>query len=714
QFQTSRPFFLVDAAPLEEPATSEDGQSRALIGHIQELTGRFADAGGAISPETRDMVQRATCASHLADLLATQLITDVPTRQHLLETLDPRERLERIGAHLTGAIEVRELDLKIKADVRDRMDKTQREYFLREQLKAIHDELGGEEGNEVAQLKSKIADRGMPDHAEEKLTRELSRLERMSNVSAEASVIRTYVETMLALPWHEETDDQLELDVAERILNEDHYGLDRVKERILEFLAICKLTRSAGTTATTQILCLVGPPGVGKTSLGRSIASAMGRGFVRVSLGGVRDEAEIRGHRRTYIGAMPGRIVSAMKTAGAVNPVILLDEIDKLAADYRGDPTAAMLEVLDPEQNRTFTDHYLDVPYDLSRVLFITTANHAQQIPRPLRDRMELIEVPGYTEDEKIEIGRRHLLRRQLSGSGLQPEQVEIAVPIWRRLIRDFTREAGVRGLDREIASLCRKVATLIVRGKTDPDGRVEVTDERLETLLGPKKYGYEQELGENQIGMAIGLGTTEIGGEIIPVEVVAMPGKGALIITGQAGDVMQESARAALSYARSRADQLRIDRDFQEHIDLHIHLPEGATPKDGPSAGITMATALISALTRRPVRNDTAMTGEITLSGRVLAIGGLRDKALAAHRHNIRRLVAPATNERDLRELPANVRAELDIILVSNMDAVIQAAIMLDVEQADDLEDTKDRPFPGPERLPRFKPDIIDASSPV
>src|SRR5690606_3955597 len=415
--------------------------------------------------------------------------------------------------------------------------------------------------------------------------------------------------------------------------------------RIIEFLAVRTLTQESGITSSAQILCLAGPPGVGKTSLGRSIAEAMGRKFVRVSLGGVRDEAEIRGHRRTYIGAMPGRIINAMKTAEAVNPVILLDEIDKLASDYRGDPTAAMLEVLDPEQNTHFTDHYLDMPYDLSQVLFITTANYVNQIPRPLRDRMEMLEVTGYTEDEKIEIARRHLLRRQLESSGLTENSIEITHDVWRQLIRDYTREAGVRGLDREVARLSRKVATMIVRGKTDRNGKVVITRESLEDFLGPKKYGFEQDLGGSQVGLAIGLAASEVGGEIIPVEVATMPGKGNLTITGQAGDVMQESARAALSYARSRAEKLKIDRDFQDKVDLHIHLAEGATPKDGPSAGITMATALISALTQRPIRNDTAMTGEITLRGRVLAVGGLRDKTLAAHRHGIRRLIAPMDN---------------------------------------------------------------------
>ena len=704
--ENSRPFFTASIEELAEPEANQD-ESTLLIQHVQHLTGQIAESRDLVANEVLDMVQRATNPGHLADLLATQVVNEVETRQELLETLDPLVRLEHLGAYLSGELEVLELEQKIRDRVRDQMDKTQREYYLREQLKVIHEELGGEDGNEFDHLRAKIAGRGMPLHAREKMERELVRLERMPGVSAEATVVRTYLETMLALPWHEQSADQIDLLEAERILNEDHYGLDSVKERIVEFLAVRKLTLSAGATTTAQILCLVGPPGVGKTSLGRSVAEAMGRQFVRVSLGGVRDEAEIRGHRRTYIGAMPGRIVNAMKTAGTINPVILLDEIDKLAADYRGDPTAAMLEVLDPEQNRTFTDHFLDIPYDLSQVLFITTANYAQQIPRPLRDRMEMIEISGYTEDEKMEIAQRHLLRRQLTASGLGLSTIDVPQPIWRRIIRDYTREAGVRGLDREVAGFCRKIATLIVRGKIDQADPIEVDDAQLELYLGPRKYGFEQDLGGSQIGLAIGLGTTEIGGEIIPVEVATMPGKGSLTITGQAGDVMQESARAAMSYARSRADELRIARDFQDRFDLHIHLSEGATPKDGPSAGITMATAVISALTRRPVRNDTAMTGEITLRGRVLPIGGLRDKTLAAHRHGIRRLIVPADNQREMREIPQNIRDEMEFIFVHNMDEVIQAAIMLDVEQADHLQGANDRIYPD---IPSIMPDIIDA----
>ena len=483
------------------------------------------------------------------------------------------------------------------------------------------------------------------------------------------------------------TEDRIYLLDAEMKLNRDHFGLEQVKERIIEFLAVRSLTMNNGAHTGSQILCLVGPPGVGKTSLGRSIAEAMNRKFVLVSLAGVRDESEIRGHRRTYVGAMPGRIINAMKSAQAMNPVILLDEIDKLSGEFRGDPTAALLEVLDPNQNKQFTDHYLDLPYDLSQVLFITTANYIAQIPQPLRDRMELIPVSGYTEDEKVEIGRRHLLRRQLEANGLADINLEIDDVIWHELVRDYTREAGVRGLDREIASLSRKIATQIVRGTIDREQPFAMDHESLERMLGPAKFGYEQDLGDSQIGLAIGLAASEIGGAIIPVEVATMSGKGDLIITGQAGDVMRESAQAALSYARSRSEELKIDKDFQNKTDLHIHLSEGATPKDGPSAGITMATALISALTRRPIRNDTAMTGEITLRGRVLPIGGLRDKTLAAHRYGIRRIIAPQDNERDLRDIPANVRDAMEFIFVKSMDEVIQAAIMLDIEQADQLQ---------------------------
>jgi ATP-dependent Lon protease len=670
-------FFTVMAEPFEEPDAPAT-EARALIAHVQNLANRYADARGALPVEVQDMVQRASDPSHLADLLATQLLTDVARRQALLEIADPLRRLEHVAVHLSAEIDVAALERRIKDRVRDQIDRNQREYYLREQLKAIHDELGGENGNEFDTLRAKVSERGMPAEITDRVLREIARLERMPGVSAEATVVRTYLDTVLALPWHEASEDRLDLVEAERILNEDHFGLETVKERILDFLAVRKLTIEASTPGATQILCLVGPPGVGKTSLGRSIASAMGRRFVRVSLGGVRDEAEIRGHRRTYIGAMPGRVISAMKQAQTMNPVILLDEIDKLSADYRGDPASAMLEVLDPEQNRTFSDHFLDLPYDLSRVLFLTTANSLATVPRPLRDRMEIIEIPGYSEEEKIEIGRRHLLPKQIEAHGLPHKAIDIPSRTWVRVVRDYTREAGVRQLERELAALCRRLAREVVRGK---GVRMRLTESRLLEILGPSRFGQDLHLGDDQIGLAIGLGVTEIGGELLPVEVATMPGKGHLTITGKAGDVMQESAHAAVSYARSRADQLQIDPDFQAAIDLHIHLPEGATPKDGPSAGITMATALISALVRRPVRGDTAMTGEITLRGRVLAVGGFREKVLAAHRHGIRRVIAPNENSRDLSKLPTPIRRDMEIVFAASMDQVIAAAIRLDDE---------------------------------
>jgi ATP-dependent Lon protease len=681
-FSNQPGFYTVVAQQIEEPDASAT-EARALIAHVQNLANRFADARGALPVEVQDMVHRASDPSHLADLLATQLLTDVSRRQTLLEIADPLRRLEHVAVHLTAEIEVAALERRIKDRVRDQIDRNQREYYLREQLKAIHDELGGEGGSEFDALRAKISQRGMPAEIEDRVLRELARLERMPGVSAEATVVRTYLDTVLALPWQEASEDRLDLTAAERILNDDHFGLDTVKERILDFLAVRKLTIDADTQGITQILCLVGPPGVGKTSLGRSVASAMGRQFVRVSLGGVRDEAEIRGHRRTYIGAMPGRIVSAMKQAGTMNPVILLDEIDKLSSDYRGDPAAAMLEVLDPEQNRAFSDHFLDLPYDLSRVMFLTTANNMAPIPRPLRDRMEIIEIPGYTEEEKVEIGRRHLLPKQIASHGLPAKSVEIPGKTWIRLVRDYTREAGVRQLERELAAVCRRLAREVVRGKSD---HIRLSPTRLIEFLGPSRFGQDLHIGDDQIGLAIGLGVTEIGGELLPVEVATMPGKGNLTITGKAGDVMQESARAAVSYARSRAEQLKIDPEFQSSLDLHIHLPEGATPKDGPSAGITMATALISALVRSPVRGDTAMTGEITLRGRVLAVGGFREKALAAHRHGLRRLIAPKENARDLHKLSPTVRRELEIIFASNMDQVIAAAIRLNENQVGGL----------------------------
>ncbi len=684
-FDNSRPFYWVEAEQAIEEIVSES-EGAILSGVVHDLIQRYSETRNKLNPEVMEMILQTTDPSHLADLVTTQLIADATRRQEFLENFNAVSRLEKLSIQLSTDVEMSELEQKIKERVRSQIDKNQREYYLREQLKVIHDELSGEGGNEIESLRKEVEEKKLPEEAHEKVMREITRLERMPAVSAEATIVRNYIETVLAMPWHEQSVDNYDLDHAEAVLNADHYGLDHVKERVVEFLAVRSLTRHLPeASGGSAILCLVGPPGVGKTSLGQSIARAMDREFVRVSLGGVRDEAEIRGHRRTYIGAYPGRIISALKTAGTTNPVVLLDEIDKLSSDYRGDPASALLEVLDPEQNAFFVDHFLDTPYDLSDVLFLTTSNQLSGIPVPLLDRLEIIEIGGYTEDEKIGIARSHLLRKQLEAHGLAEESLQISERMWIEILRGYTREAGVRNLERQIAKLCRKAAREMIRdGDSDDDESkvIRLTQKRLEEFLGPRRFGYDQKFSESLIGVAIGLGKTSIGGEIILVEVATMPGSGKLTITGQAGDVMRESAQAALSYARSRAEQLGIAPDFREKIDLHIHLPEGATPKDGPSAGITMATALISAVTRRPVDHSIAMTGEITLRGRVLPIGGLKEKTLAAHRNGIRTLLAPSENERDLINIPEKVQKDMTFIWVENMDQVVSAALL-----GDDIE---------------------------
>jgi ATP-dependent Lon protease len=665
---------LYQATVVEMPEVGADSPETAvLVPYVRELVSRFAETKSRLSTDISELVGRTEDAGQLADLLVTQLVTEIDERQRLLETTDVRARLEAVAVRLSGELDVLSLEQRIKDRVREQIDKNQREYYLREQLKVIHDELSGEAGNEIAALREAIRAKGLDADAEAKMLKEIARLEKMPAISAEGTVVRTYIDWVLSLPWHDRSDDRLDLSEAEAVLEADHYGLTEIKERILEFLAVRKLTQEQGAAGRAAILCFSGPPGVGKTSLGMSIARAMNRRFVRISLGGVRDEAEIRGHRRTYIGAMPGRLVQALKTAGTSNPVILLDEIDKMSSDYRGDPASAMLEVLDPEQNHNFVDHYIDLPFDLSSVLFITTANVLWNIPKPLRDRMEVIELDGYTELEKIEIARRHLLPKQLAAHGLNPNHVEISDKVLHHIIRGHTREAGVRNLERQLATVCRKAASLVVRGKAQ---RIRLTPGRLTEFLGNPRFGFEQRFGASQVGVAIGLSWTEYGGEVLPIEVVTMPGRGALTITGRLGDVMQESAKAALSYARSRSQQFQIDRDFQEKLDLHIHVPEGAIPKDGPSAGISIATALISALTRRPVRHDVAMTGEITLRGRVLPIGGLREKVLAAHRNGVRTVIVPADNRRDLTTIPREVAREVQFHWVEDMDQVIATAL--------------------------------------
>jgi len=677
----------------EQPAL--DGETDVLLKHLADVFQEYATLNNKIPAEAPDHIRNARQPGYMADLMAAHLLTDTQERQHVLEIADQTERLQHMAGVLMNALDVSQIEQRVKEKVRSSIDKNQREFYLREQLKAIHDELAGEGGNEIAELRERLVAKGLPPDTLQRVMKEVNKLERMPSISPESTVLRNYLEWLLALPWQERTEDRIDLPIAEQILEEDHYGLNQVKERILDYLAVRQLTMRKRATeqmlasryGITQevppsgerhqwqgaILCFVGPPGVGKTSLGQSIARAMGRKFVRLSLGGVHDESEIRGHRRTYVGAMPGRVIQAMRTAGTLNPVMLLDEIDKMTSDMRGDPAAAMLEVLDPAQNHTFTDHYLDVAYNLSDVLFIATGNTLHNIPKPLRDRMEVIEIGGYTEEEKVQIARQHLIPRQVEEHSLDHGFLEVPDRMLREIIRTYTREAGVRELDRKIAGICRKAARKIVQGRLT---RVRVNAHNLEEMLGPARYRAEIESRQDQVGVALGLAWTEHGGELLPVEVAVMPGHGGLKITGRLGDIMQESAHAALSFARSRAAQLHIDLDALEKSDLHIHLPEGAIPKDGPSAGITMATALISAITRRPVRSDVGMTGEITLTGRVLGIGGLKEKALAVHRAGIKHMIAPAANKPDLTELPATVRRELEFIWVETMDQVIDIAL--------------------------------------
>ncbi len=691
RYTETDPFLSVQVSDLTEKVGFGPAVD-ALMRHLVELFSRYAALNTKVPADAVETVRAVRHPGYLADLLAAHVVPDPHERQAVLAELDQAERLERVGTVLTNELEVLELDQRIRTKVRQSIDKNQREFYLREQLKAIHDELSSEGGNELTELREKLQQKGLPDDILARMVKELNRLERMAAMSPEAAVARTYLDWILAVPWNTRTTDCNDIGVAEQVLNEDHFGLEKDKERILEYLAVRQLTVAAAGamreehTANAQsrrrllkgaLLCFVGPPGVGKTSLGQSIARAMDRQFLRISLGGIHDEAEIRGHRRTYVGAMPGRIIQAMKQAGVTNPVILLDEVDKLASDHRGDPAAALLEVLDPEQNWNFVDHYLDVPYDLSEVMFILTANTLYNIPRALRDRLEIIELGGYTEDEKLQIARRYLLPRQLQAHGLAPGYVEIPEKILRQLIRTHTREAGVRDLERKLATICRKAARQMVGGRTT---RVRVTAHTLDDFLGPARYGTEREIPAGQVGMALGLAWTEHGGELLPVEVVTMPGRGNVTLTGRLGDVMQESAKAALTYTRSRVAKLHIAPDFGDRNDIHIHLPEGAIPKDGPSAGITLASALISALLKQPLRHDTAMTGEITLGGRVLPIGGLKEKVLAAHRAGMKRVIAPGENRRDLDEVPRNVRREIEFIWVDNMDQVLDAVFPSEV----------------------------------
>ncbi len=675
EFLANDEYYEVTVKELPELEIS-DPEIDALMRTVLNQFEHYINLSKKVTPETLAAVSDIDEPGRLADVICSHLSLKIKDKQEILETVDVRERLEKMLNILNNEREVLELERKISQRVKKQMEKTQKEYYLREQMKAIQKELGDKEGRagEVDELRTQLTEANLPDKVKEKVEKEIERLEKMPATSAEGTVIRNYIDWLLALPWTKNTDDDLDIYKAEDILNEDHYGLEKPKERVLEYLAVQKLVQKL----KGPILCLVGPPGVGKTSIARSIARSMGRQFIRISLGGVRDEAEIRGHRRTYVGAMPGRILQGMKNAGSNNPVFLLDEIDKMAMDFRGDPASALLEVLDPEQNSTFSDHFIEVPFDLSNVMFITTANAVHNIPRPLLDRMEVLYIPGYTEIEKLQIAKKYLFPKQQRDHGLQEHQLRIEESTLMNVIREYTRESGVRNLEQQIASLCRKAAKQIV---SDPNQPIAIDNENLKDYLGPSKFRYRLAEEKDEVGAVTGLAWTEVGGDTLIIEVTVMQGTGKLTLTGKLGDVMKESAQAAFSYTRSRAEHFHIAPDFHEKRDIHIHIPEGAIPKDGPSAGITMGTALISALTNIPVSRQVAMTGEITLRGRVLPIGGLKEKALAAHRAGIRKVLMPKDNEKDIQDIPESVRNDMTFIPVSHMDEVLEHALVKPVE---------------------------------
>ncbi|MDQ0216459.1 ATP-dependent Lon protease [Oikeobacillus pervagus] len=671
QFHEQDDYFSVTVTSYEDDS-HKDIELEALMRTLLEYFEQYIKMTKKVSAETFATVADMDEPGRLADIIASHLPIKIKEKQEILETFDIKERLQKVIAILNNEKEILNLEKKIGQRVKRSMERTQKEYYLREQMKAIQKELGDKEGKsgEIEQLLKRIEETNMPEHVEKAALKEVDRYEKVPTSSAESAVIRNYLEWLITVPWSHATKDDLNIEKAERILNRDHYGLEKVKERVLEYLAVQQLTESL----RGPILCLAGPPGVGKTSLARSIAESLGRKFVRVSLGGVRDESEIRGHRRTYVGAMPGRIIQGMKKAGTINPVFLLDEIDKMSNDFRGDPSSAMLEVLDPEQNHHFSDHYIEEPYDLSKVMFIATANDLSAIPGPLRDRMEIITIPGYTELEKTHIAKDHLLPRQIKEHGLTKSQLQVREEAFQMIIRYYTREAGVRSLERQLAAICRKTAKLVVSGKKK---RLIITEKNLEGFLGKRKFHYGQADAEDQIGVANGLAYTTVGGDTLQIEVSLSPGKGKLLLTGKLGDVMKESAQTALSYVRSKVKEYGIEEDFHENFDIHIHVPEGAVPKDGPSAGITIASALISALTNKPLRKEVGMTGEITLRGRVLPIGGVKEKSLGAHQAGLTTIILPKENEKDLDDIPESIRDDLKFILASHMDEVIQIALV-------------------------------------
>ncbi len=659
----------VDEHPDEQDDSMDlEALTRAVVHEFEE----WVKLSKRIPPETFVSVTILDDVGRLCDLIASHLNLKLELKQELLECLDVAKRLEKLYEILVRELEVVQMEQKIGQRVRNQMEKFQKDYYLREQLKAIHKELGdGEDrADEVAVYRERLEKGGYPDEVKKVVNKELRRMEHMSGMSQELGVIRNYVDWLMDLPWMKSTEDSMDIKKSEKILDKDHYGLEKVKERILDFLAVHQLTKDK----TAPILCLVGPPGVGKTSLASSVARAMGRKFVRASLGGIRDEAEIRGHRRTYVGSMPGRIIQGLKKVGTNNPVFLLDEVDKLNRDYSGDPSAALLEVLDPAQNDTFSDHYIEVAFDLSHVLWIVTANNLSNIPRALRDRMEIINLSSYTEFEKLEIAKRYLIGRQRKENGMKAKDVTFAEGVLQEIISQYTRESGVRELERVIGRACRKAARKIVEGEKTP---IRITKKNLKDFLGRPKYLQTRAEKKPEVGVSTGMAWTEVGGDILPTEATVLKGKGKLLLTGQLGDVMQESAQAGLTYIRSRADEFKLKSDFYEKNDIHVHVPEGAVPKDGPSAGITMATAMISALTKRKVRSDVAMTGEITLRGNVLAIGGLKEKVLAAYREGMHTIILPKENERDIEDIPEAVRDKLEFVPVDHMDQVLKTALM-------------------------------------
>ncbi|MFH1672880.1 MAG: endopeptidase La [Pseudomonadota bacterium] len=670
-YRARKSLFRVKIEPLpDKPIKRMTVRTEALMRTVCEKSEKLLSLQGELNIDVSSILTSITDPGRLADIVSSNLRLKIPESQSLLMMVDPKKRLQRVHGYLNRELRVSTIQAKIQSKVHEEISKTQHDYFLREQLRAIRDELGdADDKEEILEYKKKIKEAKMPKDAEKEALKQLKRLEQMHPEAGEASIIRPYLDWLVEVPWNESTKDVLDVKKAQEILDEDHYNLSQVKERILEYLSVRKLNKKM----KGPILCFVGPPGVGKTSLGRSIARAMNRKFVRISLGGVRDEAEIRGHRRTYIGALPGRIIQGLKQCKTNNPVFMMDEVDKVGADFRGDPAAALLEILDPEQNFSFSDHYLNIPFDLSKVLFITTANTIDPIPSALTDRMELIEIAGYTEEEKLVIAKKFLLPRQIKENGLNPKDIVFSDHALLKIITHYTQEAGLRNLEREVGKICRKTARKVAEGQKGPF-RITAT---LDPFLGVPKYLPELEQEIHEVGVATGLAWTQFGGELLYVEASGMNGKGELMLTGQLGDVMRESAQAALTYARSHVQDLGIADDFYKDLDIHIHVPSGAIPKDGPSAGITMASALVSALTEKPINRDVAMTGEITLRGRVLPIGGLKEKALAALRGNIYTVIIPEKNKKDLAEIPKNLRKKLRFIPVKHMDEVLKIVLM-------------------------------------